>query len=94
MKAEIQAIRASESTAEGWEAWRTNWREALVPRNVALGLILLSPSFFERYGLDPARAIFPLDNPGIVSIPLSFAVLIVVSLLTKGVANAVSAIQE
>jgi cation/acetate symporter len=53
----------------------------------SLVLILLSPSFFERYGLDPSQAIFPLDNPGIVSIPLSFLVLIVVSLLTKGVAK-------
>ena len=60
----------------------------------SLGLILLSPSFFERYGLDPAQAIFPLDNPGIVSIPLSFAVLIVVSLLTKGVANQVAATRK
>ena len=60
----------------------------------SLGLILLSPSFFERYGLDPARAIFPLDNPGIISIPLSFAVLIVVSLLTRGVANGAAVTQE
>ena len=60
----------------------------------SLGLILLSPSFFERYGLDPAQAIFPLDNPGIVSIPLSFAVLIGVSLLTRGVANQVAATHE
>lgn len=49
----------------------------------ALTLILLSPSMYTRYGLDPAAAPFPLDNPGIVSIPLSFAVLVVVSLLTQ-----------
>ncbi|MBN1120336.1 MAG: cation acetate symporter [Anaerolineae bacterium] len=48
----------------------------------ALMLILLSPAMFERYGL-PGSAVFPLDNPGIVSIPLSFVTLIVVSLLTQ-----------
>jgi cation/acetate symporter len=49
----------------------------------SLGLILLSPTMFELYGLDPATAPVPLKNPGIVSIPLSFAALVVVSLLTK-----------
>jgi len=48
----------------------------------AVGLILLSPSMFMRYGLEASAAPFPLDNPGIVSIPLSFAVLIIVSLMT------------
>lgn len=48
----------------------------------ALILIALSPSMYDRYGTD-ATAPFALDNPGIVSIPLSFAVLIVVSLLTQ-----------
>ena len=46
-------------------------------------LILLSPTMFERYGMLKTDAIWPLDNPGIVSIPLSFAILVVVSLLTK-----------
>ena len=49
----------------------------------SVGIILLSPTMFERYGLDPASAIIPLDNPGIISIPLSFLILIIVSLLTK-----------
>jgi len=49
----------------------------------SVGLILLSPSMFERYGLNPADAIVPIDNPGIFSIPLSFLALIVVSLLTQ-----------
>jgi cation/acetate symporter len=48
----------------------------------SVGLILLSPSMFARYGLDPANAPFPIDNPGIISIPLSFAALVVVSLLS------------
>ncbi len=46
-------------------------------------LILLSPSMFERYGLSAASAPFPMDNPGIVSIPLAVIVLVVVSLLTQ-----------
>lgn len=48
----------------------------------SLILILLSPAMFERYGVD-AIAPFPLDNPGIVSIPLSFFTLVIVSLLTQ-----------
>ena len=49
----------------------------------SVGLILLSPDMFERYGLPRSSAPFGLDNPGIVSIPLSFIMLVVVSLLTK-----------
>ncbi len=46
-------------------------------------LILLSPDMWARYGLDPAHAPMPLNQPGIISIPLSFAVLILVSLATQ-----------
>lgn len=49
----------------------------------ALGMILLSPSMFVRYGLDPATAPIPFSNPGIVSIPLSFLTLVVASLMTQ-----------
>ena len=49
----------------------------------SLGLILLSPDMYELYGLDPAAAPVPLKNPGIVSIPLSFLALVVVSLFTR-----------
>jgi len=38
---------------------------------------------YELYGLDPASAPIPLKNPGIVSIPLSFIAIILVSLLTQ-----------
>jgi cation/acetate symporter len=48
----------------------------------SLALIALSPSIFKQFGLDPASAPIPFDNPGIVSIPLSFITLVVVSLLT------------
>jgi cation/acetate symporter len=49
----------------------------------SIGLILLSPTMYELYGLDPLSAPIPLKNPGIVSIPLSFIAIVVVSLLTQ-----------
>lgn len=49
----------------------------------ALGIILLSPDMFARYGLDPASAPFSFSQPGLISIPVSFIVLVVVSLLTQ-----------
>jgi cation/acetate symporter len=49
----------------------------------AIGLILISPSMYGRYGLDPATALIPFSNPGIVSIPLSFMTLVIVSLVTQ-----------
>lgn len=48
-------------------------------------LISLSPDLFKLYGLDPTTAPIPISNPGIVSIPLSFMVLILVSLATPKV---------
>jgi len=50
----------------------------------ALGIILCSPSMWVRYGLDPATAPIALDNPGIISIPLAFITLVVVSILLPG----------
>ena len=49
----------------------------------AIGIIMFSPSMYEKFGLDPLTAPVPLDNPGIFSIPLSFAVLVLVSLFTQ-----------
>lgn len=49
----------------------------------ALFIILLSPTMFPIYGLPASQAPIPLENPAIISVPLSFLVLIVVSLLTK-----------
>ncbi|NQU44711.1 cation acetate symporter [bacterium] len=49
----------------------------------AIGLFLISPSMYPKYGLPAEAAPFPLMNPGIVSIPLSFITLVVVSLLTQ-----------
>ncbi|THB74271.1 MAG: cation acetate symporter [Gammaproteobacteria bacterium] len=51
----------------------------------SLGIILLSPSMYVKYGLLAKNAPWALDNPGIVSIPLSFIALVVVSLMTEGV---------
>jgi cation/acetate symporter len=50
-------------------------------------LIAFSPELFKLYGLDPMTAPVPISNPGIVSIPLSFLVLVVVSLATPKVAH-------
>lgn len=49
----------------------------------ALGIILLSPDMYTRYGLNPASAPLSFSQPGLISIPLSFIVLIVVSLATQ-----------
>jgi cation/acetate symporter len=49
----------------------------------SVGIILLSPTMYELYGLDPLTAPIPLKNPGIISIPLSFLALVAVSLLTR-----------
>jgi cation/acetate symporter len=48
-----------------------------------LGLIALSPELFTLYGMNPLDAPIPFSNPGIISIPLSFITLVVVSLLTQ-----------
>ncbi len=49
----------------------------------SIGIILLSPTMYEKYGLIPKDAPIPLDNPGIISIPLAVITLVVVSLLTQ-----------
>jgi cation/acetate symporter len=48
----------------------------------SLVLIAFSPELYTLYGLNPLDAPIPLNNPGIISIPLSFMTLIGVSLLT------------
>jgi cation/acetate symporter len=49
----------------------------------SLGLIAFSPDLYTLYGLNPLDAPIPLSNPGIISIPLSFITLVVVSLMTQ-----------
>jgi cation/acetate symporter len=51
----------------------------------SLGWILLSADTFTGvYGLSANQALVPFSQPGIVTIPLGFLTLIVVSLMTSG----------
>jgi cation/acetate symporter len=68
--------------------WKKTTKEGITASIVvgavaAIGLFLISPSMYPKYGLAAADAPFPLMNPGIVSIPLSFIVLVLVSLATQ-----------
>lgn len=49
----------------------------------SIGIILFSPTMYEKYGLIPKDAPIPLDNPGVISIPLAVLTLVIVSLLTQ-----------
>jgi cation/acetate symporter len=49
----------------------------------ALGLILISPDMWVRYGLLPQDAPIAINSPALISIPLSCIALVVVSLLTQ-----------
>lgn len=49
----------------------------------SIGIILLSPTMYDKYGLNAKDALIPLDNPGIISIPLAIITLIIVSITTK-----------
>lgn len=49
----------------------------------ALGLILLSPDMWVRYGLLPGDAPIQFNSPAAISIPLSFLALVIVSLMTR-----------
>jgi cation/acetate symporter len=50
----------------------------------SLGWILLSEDTFKSiYSLPPESALVPFSQPGIVTIPLGFIVLVVVSLMTR-----------
>jgi cation/acetate symporter len=67
-----------------WKPFTTRGAQAsmIVGTFSALVLIYLSPTI-QMSVLGRATAPFPLRNPGLVTIPLSFAVGIVVSLLTR-----------
>ncbi len=49
----------------------------------SLGLILISPDMYVRYGMLPTDAPISINSPALISIPASFLALIIVSLLTK-----------
>jgi cation/acetate symporter len=65
-----------------WRPFTTRGAQAsmIVGTLAALVLIFLSPTIWVQL-LGNARPIFPLSNPGLVTIPLSFAVGIAVSKL-------------
>jgi len=46
-------------------------------------ILLSGDTYRDVYGLDPSLAIVPFSQPGIVTIPLAFVVLVAVSLLTR-----------
>ncbi len=68
-----------------WKKTTSNGISASIVTGIitSVGIILLSPSMYEKYGLNPADAPIPIDNPGIFSIPASFLVLVLVSLFTQ-----------
>jgi len=56
----------------------------LVGLGSALGMILLSQETFnEVYKIPHIKSLIPFNNPAIISVPLSFLTLVVVSLLTQ-----------
>lgn len=69
--------------------WKRTTKEGIAAAIIAgmvtsLAWILLSAQAFrDVYGLDPANALVPFSQPAIVTIPLGFVVLVVVSLLTQ-----------
>ena len=70
--------------------WKGVTRQGIIAAIVvgmtsSLAWILLSADTFTQvYGLSADQAIVPFSQPGIVTIPLGFLTLIVVSLMTKG----------
>lgn len=73
----IMVIFWEKTTAKGITA------SIFVGMVTALGIILCSPSMWEKYGLDPINAPIALNNPGIISIPLAFITIVIVSLMTQ-----------
>ncbi|MDA3881403.1 MAG: cation acetate symporter [Prolixibacteraceae bacterium] len=49
----------------------------------SVSIILFSPSMYDRYGLPMTSAPIPIDNPGIISIPLAAITLVIISLLSQ-----------
>lgn len=73
--------------------WKQTTRQGVIASVIvgmvtSLGWILLSSDTYKDvYGLDPELALAPFTQPGIVTIPLSFLTLIVVSKLTGTAAD-------
>ncbi|MEM9646389.1 MAG: cation acetate symporter, partial [Planctomycetota bacterium] len=68
--------------------WKGTTRQGIIASVLvgmisSLGWVLLSADTFEAvYGIDPGLAPTPFGQPGIVTIPLAFVTLMVVSLMT------------
>jgi cation/acetate symporter len=69
--------------------WKGTTRQGIIA-SVIVGMcsslawiLLCADTFTQVYGLPAERALAPLSQPGIVTIPLSFVTLVVVSLLTR-----------
>jgi len=69
--------------------WSRTTRQGVIASVVvgmvsSLAWILLSGETYKNvYNLNPASALMPFSQPGIVTIPLAFLTLVVVSLLTN-----------
>jgi cation/acetate symporter len=69
--------------------WKRTTKQGIIASVFAgmvtsLGWILLSgDTFKDVYGISPTLSPVPFSQPGLVTIPLSFAVLVVVSLVTR-----------
>src|SRR5262249_5470656 len=68
--------------------WRRTTKQGIIA-SIVVGLVssltwllLSAPAYKDVYGLNPANAIAPFSQPGLATIPLSFIVLVVVSLVT------------
>ena len=68
--------------------WKRTTRQGIISAVTvgmisSLGWILLSAQCFKDvYGIDPTKSPVPFSQPGLVTIPLGFVVLVVVSLMT------------
>ena len=73
--------------------WKRTTKQGIVA-SVTIGaisslawILLSSDTYSAVYGLDPSTAPTPFSQPGIVTIPLAFIVLVAVSLVTKNTAQ-------
>ena len=53
----------------------------------SLGIILTSPTMWDRYGLDPATAFHKLENPAVISFPLAVIAVYLGSLMSQKETN-------
>jgi len=66
----------------------------MVGLTTAMGIILISPDMFIRYGLLPSQAPITFNSPAAISIPASFLALVLVSLLTQKKSDTVTEAAE